>query len=153
MARRLGERVNQAEGVGEGMSTSATHIKLGRDRDVPVGWPAGADDVVDADAPAGGVPEPELPIIFIKLARILAIRLAASSFGPEPVEGGGYRIRGSSGNHKTAESPTHSHCIPAIHTARLTLIYSSLRDWRSKRDGYKKRVRLIYGKYFGCSAM
>lgn len=86
------------------MSTSVTHIKLGRDRDVPVGWPAGADDVVDADAPAGGEPEPELPIILIKLARILAIMLAALSVEPEPVAGGGYRIHDSSGNHEFAQS-------------------------------------------------
>ena len=99
----------------------------------------GADDVDDAYAVAGGVPEPEpgeLPIMFIKLARILAI-ISAAAFVFEPdVLGGGYRIHGSSGNHKFTETLTHSHRIPTIHMARLTLIYRSLRsNWRSKRDG------------------
>jgi hypothetical protein len=112
-------------------------LKVNRDRGVPVGLFAGADDVVVTYAVAGGVPEPEpgeLPIMFIKLARILAI-ISAAAFVFELDVGGGYRIRGSSGNHKFAETLTHSHRVPTIHIARLALIYRSLRDWRSKRDG------------------
>ena len=133
------------------MAISVNHLKVGRDRCVPVGSFVGADDVDDTYAVAGGVPEPEpgeLPIMFIKLARILAIISAAPLSEPD-VLGGGYRIHGSSGNHKFAETLTHSHRIPTIHTARSTLIYRSLRsNWRSKRDGWKKKIR-INGIYFG----
>ena len=73
-------------------------LKVNRDRGVPVGLFAGADVVVVTYAVAGGVPEPGdlLPIISIKLARILAI-ISAALFDSEPdVLGGGYRIHGSS---------------------------------------------------------
>ena len=124
------------------MAISVNHLKVGRDRCVPVGSFVGADDVDDTYAVAGGVPEPEpgeLPIMFIKLARILAIISAAPLSEPDEL-GGGYKIHGSSGDHKFAETLTHSHRIPTIHTARSTLIYRSLRsNWRSKRDGWKKK--------------
>ena len=116
-------------------------LKVNRDRGVPVGLFAGADVVVVTYAVAGGVPEPGdlLPIISIKLARILAI-ISAALFDSEPdVLGGGYRIHGSSGNHKFAEMPTHSHRIPTKLNAMLTLIYRSLeRNGRRKRDGWEK---------------
>ena len=128
--------------------------RVNRDRGVPVGLFAGADDVDDTYAVAGGVllvPEPELPIMLIRLARILAI-ISAATFEFEPdVLGGGYRFHGSSGNHKFAEALTHSHRIPTIHTARLALIYCSLRNWRSKRDGWGKKnnSQNEKGTYFG----
>ena len=135
------------------MSASVNHLKVDRDRGVPVGLFAGADVVVVTYADAGGELEPEpddlLLIISIKLARILAIISAALS---EPVVlGGGYRIHGSSGNHKFAKMPTHSRCLPTIHMARLTLSHRSLRrNGRRKRDGWeKKTVRMIDGIYFG----
>jgi hypothetical protein len=90
---------------------------VNRDRGVPVGLFAGADVVVVTYAVAGGVPE----------------------FEPD-VLGGGYRIHGSSGNHKFAEMPTHNHRIPTKITALLTLIYRSLeRNGRRKRDCWEKK--------------
>lgn len=112
------------------MSTSADHLKVDRDRGIPVGAFAGADVVVDdVYTDAGGELEPEpddlLLMISIMLARILAI-ISAALFESEPDEfklvAGGFKIHGSLGtiaNSQRGQLTTTASLQSILHIPRL----------------------------------
>jgi len=72
---------------------------------------------------------------------MMLLIIAKRSVEPEAPEAGAgpvYKIQ--SDDHSLVETPVHTHCIPALRHAALTVKYRSLRsNWRSIRHSYKTK--------------
>ena len=120
------------------MAISVNHLKVGTDLGVPVGFgpgAAGVDDAVTTVVEAWGS-LPGALLLPPMRARSWAMMAITRSVEPEPAGVPVYKVQ--SGKHSLLETPAHTHRIPALRHAALTLLDRSLSNRRSIRHGCKQ---------------